>query len=184
MKIIEPNTSIPGLEGPTVADFWSWAYSDIMSNRNRSVFAEFVVATALDVIDEPRIEWDAVDLRYKGKKIEVKASAYLQSWYQKELSTIAFDIRKKRPWDAKSNVIADEPVRSADCYVFCLYPEKDSKKINILDVNSWEFYVLTTEKLEMKLGDQKSVGINRLRSMCDSIHYDKLKLAIDGSFGI
>jgi autotransporter translocation and assembly factor TamB len=80
----------------TVQDFWTWAYSDILSNRNRSVFAEFLVAVALDLTHQPRIEWDAVDLRYRNNKIEVKASAYLQSWQQSKPSVIRFDIAKNK----------------------------------------------------------------------------------------
>lgn len=64
--------------GATVGDFWSWAYSDILNNANRAVFAEFVVGTALGVTASPRVQWDAVDLRYDGKKIEVKSAAYIQ----------------------------------------------------------------------------------------------------------
>jgi hypothetical protein len=50
--------------GVTVGDFWAWAYSDILNNTDRAIFAEFVVGTALGVTDAPRVEWDAVDLRY------------------------------------------------------------------------------------------------------------------------
>jgi hypothetical protein len=32
-----------GFPGRTVGDFWRWAYSDILSNRNRSIFAKFIV---------------------------------------------------------------------------------------------------------------------------------------------
>jgi hypothetical protein len=64
-----------------VGDFWSWAYSDILSNTDRAVFAEFVVGTALGVTDVPSVGWDAVDLRYVDKTIEVKISAYIQSWH-------------------------------------------------------------------------------------------------------
>ena len=60
---INPNNPIIGIEKRTVSDFWAWAYSDILSNRNRSIFAEFLVALALGVTDEPRVEWDAVDVR-------------------------------------------------------------------------------------------------------------------------
>ena len=56
------------------------AYSDIMGNLNRSVFAEFVVASALGIQDKCRIEWDAYELEYQRKKIEVKCSVLLQSW--------------------------------------------------------------------------------------------------------
>jgi len=67
LKKLNPEDRILGVEGLSLGDFWSWAYSDILSNRNRSVFAEFIVGSALGVIDEPRIEWDAVDLRYGEK---------------------------------------------------------------------------------------------------------------------
>lgn len=43
----------------------------------------------------PCIEWDAVDIIYKGIKIEVKSSGYLQSWNYDKLSKIRFDISKK-----------------------------------------------------------------------------------------
>jgi len=56
---------IPGLDGRTVGDFWQWAYSDILSNRNRSIFAEFIVGVALGAVVRPRIEWDAADLCYR-----------------------------------------------------------------------------------------------------------------------
>ena len=68
--------------GATVGDFWAWAYSDILNNVDRAVFAEFVVGMALGVTDAPRVEWDDVDLRYRGKNIEVKSAAYVQSWHQ------------------------------------------------------------------------------------------------------
>jgi len=56
---LSPNEKIVGLDGLTVGDFWSWAYSDILSNRNRSIYAEFLVGSALGVLDKPRMEWDA-----------------------------------------------------------------------------------------------------------------------------
>jgi len=63
----------------TVGEFWECAYSDILSNRNRAIFAEYLVGLALNVVDKPRIEWASADLCYRGIKIEVKASAYIQS---------------------------------------------------------------------------------------------------------
>lgn len=87
IKKLSGTEKIGGFENLTVNDFWSWAYSDILSNRNRSILAEFVVATALGEFNNPRVEWDAVDLRYRDKKIEVKSAAYIQSWHQTKLST-------------------------------------------------------------------------------------------------
>jgi hypothetical protein len=41
--------------GATVGDFWSWAYSDLLSSTDRAVFAEFVVGTACIPTERARI---------------------------------------------------------------------------------------------------------------------------------
>ena len=57
------------------------------------MLAEFIVASAIDVLKNPREEWDAYDLITKeGLKIEIKSSSYLQSWDQTELSKIIFGV--------------------------------------------------------------------------------------------
>ena len=58
VRMLDPGSPIPGLGGRTVGHFWSWAYSDAMNNRNRSILAEYIVGAALDAIDAPRMEWD------------------------------------------------------------------------------------------------------------------------------
>jgi hypothetical protein len=50
---LSPSGKIKGHDTLTLGDFWSWAYSDVLSNRNRSVFAEFLVTAALDVRSRP-----------------------------------------------------------------------------------------------------------------------------------
>jgi len=72
----------------SLLDFWCWSVSDILSNATRGIFAEFVVATAAKInLNEVRDEWGAFDLiTTEGIKIEVKSSAYLQTWFQKALS--------------------------------------------------------------------------------------------------
>jgi hypothetical protein len=162
-----------------VGDFWSWAYSDVLVNTIRPLLAEFLVAAALDQLHELRLEWDAVDVRYRGAGVEVKSAAYLQSWAQEKLSTIRFDIAKKRAWDAKTDVYSPEPIRSADCYVFCLYQEKDPAKVDVLDATAWQFYVLSTAQIERELGDQKTLGLRRLGEMCAPVHYDELRARVD-----
>lgn len=173
--LLSSTQEITGLDGLTVGDFWSWAFSDVMSNLNRSMFAEFLVASALGLLDVPRVEWDAVDLRFRGASIEVKAAAYVQSWPQSRPSPIRFEIAKKLAWHAQTNTYATERTRNADCYVFCLYPETDPSRANVLDVGAWEFYVLSTERINRQLGEQKSVGISRIRAMCESVGYRGLK---------
>jgi hypothetical protein len=86
----------------TVGDFWQWAYSDVLSNRNRSILAEYVIGVILDVVDAPRMEWRPFDHEYRGFRIEVKASAYCQSWHQKKGSSIRFGIRKAIFWNPET----------------------------------------------------------------------------------
>jgi hypothetical protein len=174
---------ILGMDGLTISDFWSWAYSDVFSNRNRSIFAEFLVGAALGVLATPRIEWDAYDLIYRGKKIEVKSSAYLQSWQQNKPSRIVYDISRKKSWDAATNEYSLEPIYAADCYIFCLYAETDPDKVNVLDVAAWQFFVVLTEQIEKELATQNSVGIKRIQAICDPVRFSDLKPRIDNALG-
>ena len=81
----------------TVLDYWRWSGSDLMSNRERSILGEFLVATALGLEKESHIEWNVYDLKTSlGLKIEIKASSAKQSWSQSKPSPIRFDIRSIR----------------------------------------------------------------------------------------
>jgi hypothetical protein len=185
MKKLNPDEKIIGIDGLTVGDFWSWAFSDLMVNTIRPIFAEFLVACVLGLTEQVRLEWDAVDLRYRGKQIEVKSSAYVQSWQQRKLSPIIFDITiRKRSWDAATNIVTEIASRSADCYVFCLYAETDAQKVNVLDVSHWHFFVVPTETLNRVLGSQKSVGLSGIQRLCEAVNYHELKGMIDQVLGI
>jgi hypothetical protein len=170
---------IPGLPGRTVGDFWRWAYSDILSNRNRSIFAEYIVGVALGVVGEPRVEWDAVDLRYGGFKIEVKSSAYCQSWHQIKPSIIQFSIRKAVLWNPETGVYAGEATRSADVYVFCFHAEKDKAKANVLDVAAWDFFVVPTATLDKEFGAAKSISLAAVKRLAMPCRFAGLKAAVD-----
>ncbi len=129
--------AVLGLGGRTVGDFWRWAYSDVLSNRNRSIFAEYLVGVALGVVDRPRVEWDSADLRYGDLRVEVKSSAYVQSWGQDRPSRISFGIKKSLMWDANTGKYEGTARRCSDLYVFCLYGERDESKVNVLDAAGW-----------------------------------------------
>lgn len=74
MNKLRPDRELLGCDAH-VLDFWAWAYSDVLSNQNRAVFAEFLVGCALGVTrDGTRREWDYIDLNYGDKTIEVKAT--------------------------------------------------------------------------------------------------------------
>lgn len=159
--------------------FWSWAYSDFLSNTNRSVFWEFIIHEALWLSNDKRIEWDNVDLRYNGKKIEVKTSAYIQSWEQKKNSKIIFDIApRKRSWDSSANITRDSVWREADVYIFCLLEMRDkslANSENILDVNNWWFYILQTNILNSLLPTQKSISLWKLEKITKRISFLEIK---------
>jgi hypothetical protein len=88
-----------------VLGFWQWSASDLVSNATRGRLAEFVVAQALGIpTSGVRDEWAAYDLETpEGIKVEVKSSAYLQSWAQRQPSSVIFSVRKTRAWDPDSN---------------------------------------------------------------------------------
>ena len=43
----EPLVAAGRSMGLTLADFWAWAWSDLLGNTERGVLAEFIVAAAL-----------------------------------------------------------------------------------------------------------------------------------------
>jgi len=174
---LDPHLKIK--ETTTLLDFWQWAYSDIMNNRNRAILAEFIVGTALDCLNETRIEWDSSDLIYKGKRIEVKSSAYIQSWHQDKLSKIIFDISKKDPWDHQTNTYSGIVGRNSDIYVFCMIDEKDKAKVNPLDIAQWRFIVVPTSLINNEYNDQKSVTLSRLKKNHELIPFPDLKENVD-----
>ncbi len=177
-KLLNFNEQIIGSAG-TVGDFWRWAYSDILSNTNRAVFGEFLVAFALGVTQQPRTEWDAVDMVYNEIRVEVKTAAYLQSWKQEKLSDIRFDISPKESWFAETNTYSEISVRSSDLYVFCIFAEKDAQKANLLDLRQWEFYILSTPLINEKFGKQKSLSLRKLKKESTSLKYIEIKANID-----
>ncbi len=179
MERLHANSPILGLSHVTVTDFWSWAYSDILSNRNRAVFAEFIVGYLLDALDAPRIEWDAVDLRYRGKTLEVKSAGYIQSWPQKRLSRVSFNIGRKYSWFADSNSCSPNAVRPADGYVFCLFVTTEHEKANVLDLDQWKFWTVSSMQMDREFKDCKSISLSKLSQIRQPVEYHTLKREVD-----
>lgn len=153
--------------GVSLQQFWQWSGSDLISNSQRGILAEFLVALALGVDGGVRTEWDAYDLRTdSGIKVEVKASGYVQSWAQEKLSSVGFDIALKRSWDASTNISATEAARPADVYVFAVHAHIDQASIDPLDVTQWEFYVLGTPVLNQACRSQKRISLGTLQRLC------------------
>jgi len=162
-------------------DFWRWNMSDLISNATRGILAEFIVATAIGL--DPanvRNEWDAYDLLSpEGIKIEVKTSAYIQSWFQKEYSKISFSIKPARAWDPETNILGDEIKRHADVYVFCLLKHKDQDTIDPLKLEQWEFYIVSTPVLSDYGGSQNRIILSKLKKIAVPVEYGELKEEIN-----
>ena len=157
--------------GQTVLDFWRWAGADLLGNLWRGVLAEFLIARALGVTHEPRVEWAFYDLRSRsGVTVEVKSAAYWQSWQQSGPSNVTFDIApRKQEWNSATNEMRTlvVPRRLADVYVFCLLGREDLAKDDTdpLDVAQWTFYVAARTLLDRERPRQRTIGINPLRTM-------------------
>lgn len=167
--------------GIKLNDFWSWSSSDILNNALRGVIAEFIVASDLKIAENCRTEWDAYDLLTDdGIKVEVKSAAYLQSWKQKNYSSISFDIRQTKGWNSETNEYDDQSRRQSDVYVFCLLSHKDKATVDPLNLGQWEFYVLATKILNEKLKSQKSVSLSSLLKLEPTkVEYGRLRKSID-----
>lgn len=151
----------------SVHDFWRWSSSDLLSNTARGVFAEFIVARAMGIsFEKGRDEWDPYDLLSPEEiKIEVKSSAYIQSWHQEKPSQIIFDVAKKRAWNPDTNKLELEPSRHADVYVFALLMHADQETIDPLNLDQWHFYVLPTAVLDARERSQHSITLRTLKDL-------------------
>ena len=109
-----------------VRDFWTWATSDLRDNTTRGILAEFIVARAVGAEAPMRVGWDNFDvLAPDGTRIEAKSSAYLQSWRQKQFSTIRFSGLTGRVWSDEGGFGTERQIR-ADVFVFCIQTCKDA----------------------------------------------------------
>lgn len=167
-------------------EFWRWRCSDLLGNAMRGVLAEYIVGLALDCVsDRGRMEWDAADLLTgNGARVEVKSSAYLQSWRQERLSAIQFGIQPTVGWDAQSNTVAAERKRQADVYVFAVFKHIDQATADPLKLEQWDFYVMSTTQLNSAVGDQKTITLGSLlRHEPVKCSFSEIRDAVDTVLG-
>jgi len=174
--------------GFDIAGFWRWAASNLASNVWRGVLAEYLVARALglDVDAVVRTEWDACDIRTpNGLRIEVKSAAYVQTWHQRDPSTVRFTIAMKRGWDASTNTTAPAPCRDSDVYVFALLAHADKAALDPLNVAQWEVFVASARALDTTFGTQKSIGLSSLHRLApEPVAFSALRGAVATAAGV
>ena len=173
--------------GFNVQSFWRWSASDLINNTMRGVLAEFIVAQALGIAqDKAREEWAPYDLETPdGLTIEVKSSAYIQSWGQKNLSAISFGCKPTKAWSNETGSFEKgQPRRQAKVYVFALLAHKDQFTLDPLNLDQWLFYVLPTAELNAR-GKQGTIGLGTLKKLnCSPVTFnelaDRIKVTADG----
>ena len=169
---------------PDIDGFRNWALGNLVDNTIRGWFAEWLVGQALGVIGDgdTRVEWDSVDLRYGDLKVEVKASGLSQSWNRENRSIPNFRIPpRKMAWDADTDTWEsfDPPRRVADLYVFCLHQAVPATNENVADPAFWTFWVIPTDRLDRRLGAQKTVRVSTLDSLTAPLRWYELRDVVD-----
>lgn len=171
--------------GYALIDFWRWSSSDLVSNTMRGLLAEFIVGTALKFDPGiPRQEWEAFDLIIDNRiRIEVKSSAYIQTWNQKKFSAILFSIKPTKYWDTSTG-IESETRRHSDVYVFCHLKHKDQETIDPLKLEQWDFYVLSTKILNELMPGKASITLENLQKLTSAVAYCSLYEQIISAYQI
>ena len=168
------------LLGVTVSDYWQWAYSGIAGNTDRGALAEYIVAKAVGAVAKTRNDWGPYDVvSPNGVTIEVKSSAYLQTWWQKRFSQPLFSIRKSLAWSPETNSFLGKSDRHADVYVFCLLAfQGDKSQLDPLNLGQWEFYVVPTSDIEQAFGERKTIGLSAVQQLSRSYSVSEIGVAV------
>ena len=175
--------------GLDIERFRRWATGNLVDNRNRGIFAEWLVGQALQAIDasEFRQEWDVWDLQYRHAPIEVKASGLSQYWSPLRRSRPSFRIAvPKQIWCKQTAQWQPnhQATRPAQVYVFCLHTSLPATNANVACPYTWEFWVISGRALDARLGAQQTVGLATLDQLTedqltDPIRWDQIKEAVD-----
>ena len=166
-----PITRMPSLESAVrtdnsslsdlnYGDFLMWAFADPCNDALKGIFAEWLVVRLLGVTSERRISWANSDIIMpSGHRIEIKSSSYWQDWklYKEDGSEADFSHYPIQPdskvrfsgliaGDATGDEVREKGYKSS-LYVFCFQKEKDPHRWDALDLEQWEFYLMTREQL-------------------------------------
>jgi hypothetical protein len=159
-----------------ILDFWQWSASNLLNNTQRGILAEYLVAEATGADQGVRSNWENFDLETpEGIRLEVKSSAYIQSWEQSSYSDVSFDIGASQDVYAETS----EKDRRSDVYVFCLLDHRDQQTIDPTDLSQWTLYVIATDILDEKRPGQKSIVPNQLEKVgARKVPYGELGAAV------
>lgn len=175
----------------SVMDFWRYEFSALVSMQ--ASIAEFLVSRALGITKaENVLKWTGYDVSYKGKRIEVKATSYIHSWneeHQSNVRTFSIAPSNNQYWAVRDEREKKKQSRQSEVYVFCLNTQRSFEHFNPLLVDSWEFYVIPTYKINercerIQIPNQKKIRLSVVQKMAGSpVGWadlkDKIEEAID-----
>jgi len=167
------STVFEGIEGVTLADFWSWAFSDLSGERTLDTLSEFVVGLALENLERARCS-GSNSMTYLGKLIEIRAAHWngiLDEW---SLNNIKFAVSPEFAGEKRGEGKGSWR-RRAECYVFCLYANAGSNQGGPLNVGNWEFYVVERESLDESLGPKKCIRLQQICRMSMPLSHEQLR---------
>ena len=155
-----------------VKDFWAWAMSRLIMDGPRGDLAEFIVRIALNEdIQTPKRGWGECDIVcHDGLRVEVKCSSLLQEWERDTPSNPVFSIAKTLNCDIAEvdgtyryvGRDGSPPKRRSDLYVFCLFTNTNRSTADPRRLEQWTFYILSTDSINKKFGDRRSINIPAL----------------------
>ncbi len=153
----------------TTNDFWQWAYSDLNNSIVQSMLAKFIVASSIKTVTT-RLErsrtGNSYDLLSKnGYKVNVRAAAYIQTLDEEYPDHISFSIAPiKFSNRTASEYETDTLQRNSDVYIFCIYKALTTNETP-LNLDLWNFYVLSTKILNKKKPAIKTITLPSLMKM-------------------
>ena len=162
--------------------FALWAAGDLTGNRMRGLYAEWLLAERLGLLnsDSTRVEWDRADIRFGNTLIEVKTSGIMQQWSVSPTAPRFSIAPQNVVWDAASNVTKklSKPARTSHLYVFCLHRSEELTNSSVLAETNWQFWVVPTRVLDAECANQKSIGLSGLDTLAERLDLDQAVSAI------
>ena len=113
--------------------------------------------------------------------IEVKSGSYIQDWDQKDYSRIVFSRLRGRAVALDGSGILEELNESpgektykSHVFVLCLQKHREQESFNILDIDQWEFFVLSRAEVIQVSGNGDSLSLKRIQNHFASTSYAQL----------
>ena len=171
--------------GFTALDYWRFQFSNFWDMYEE--VAEFLVNKALGMpLPFNKNGSTLFDIKYKGKRLEVKATAYHHSWRKdgEYSESRVFSIAETQGQHSERDAV---PTRHNDVYVFCLSTGKTHQDADPFEMSHWEFYVVPTSIINEKCGHNKTIALGKVREITPDygkVSYGQLKKAIDKALGL